>query len=372
VLRRALAYFTALCRYTPEALRYWDRQAERVARTVDRFQPALCLLYHFEPIEGFLGVRHVPKVAGIGNLMHKVRRLRLRVGDKHSPPLHQLIRNLTYPLWERQYLRNAAELIASLDGAWFFADNYARYCRQALGLSRVRYFPNPAQDEREHLPAVHNGMPPPHTPYRVVLVGHLAGTATRSGLKFFTEQVVPLLERQGQIDAFEFLIVGKFQPPAWLASKLRRPQIKLLGFVDNFAQTIHDADAVLVPIPDDIGNRLRIVSAFSAEACVVTNVSSCWGMPELIDGDNCLIADDAPALVRQLQRVCTDRRLNHQLRKGGRQTYEQYFHPDVACRRIEEFFIQTVREAGRGYEDSRDGADGHPARIAGQRVDSKS
>lgn len=343
-VRRLVRGLRSRLLYTPEVLRPWFRQARAVQAAVERLRPEICLLYGFEPVEGFLTVRGVPKVAGLGVFRHNLIKTRLRFGmDGVSMP-RLLLEKLLFPFWQRHYLRNARELIASLDGAWFFAENYARFCRERLGLKQVIYLPNPAGDEREELSSVTPRPRLQKSKFQVILVGHLAGTATRSGLKFFADKIYPVLEKRREAELYEFLIVGKFRPPEWLARRLQRPNIRLLGFVENFAETINRADVVLVPIPEDVGNRLRIVSAFSAEACVVTHASSCLGMPELMHGKNCLVGSSAESLAEHLGRACADRDLNRRLREGGRQTYELCFHPKVACRRIEEFLQRTLRD----------------------------
>lgn len=331
--------------YTPAAFRPWFRQASLIRAEVAQLRPSVCLLYGFEPIEAFLTVTSVPKVAGVGVFRHKLGQAARRLDSHDVPVSRRLLRMVAYPLWQRYCLRNDRELLASVDGAWFLADNYARYCRERLGLNHVVYLPNPVLDEREDLCAEASSHPT--RPFQIVMVGHLRGTATRSGLKFFAERMLPILAGRGESAGFEFLIVGKFTPPDWLAQRLQRANVRFLGFVDNFAETVHRADVVLVPIPDDVGNRSRIVSAFSAEACVVTHASSCLGMPELRHEENCLVADTARGLVEQMARACRDRALNRRLRAGGRRAYERFFHPRVACRRIEELLQHTVEEWAR-------------------------
>ena len=344
-LARGLGRIRRRLVYTPALFRPWSGRADVICEAVTVLRPDICVLWGFEPIEGFLSVRGIPKVAGLGVFRYNLEEVRLGLPVTGASRARRVLEKCAYPLWKRQYLRNARELIASVDRAWFFADNYARACRDRFGLRQVAYLPNPAMDEREGV-SIRSDRVPANNPFRIVMVGHLRGTATQSGLKFFAEKIFPVLKARNEADRYEFLLVGKFSPPEWLERLLPRSHVKQLGYVDNFADTLNAADAVLVPIPDDVGNRLRIASAFSAEACVVTHASSLLGMPELVHEDNCLVGDSAEAIASCLRRACEDRVLNSRLRAGGRRTYEQYFHPAVACERIEQFVLGDARSEG--------------------------
>ena len=55
----------------------------------------------------------------------------------------------------------------------------------------------------------------------------------------------------------------------------------------------------LVPIPVDLGIRVRILTSFAKKLPVVCHESNSKGIPELKDGINCLMSDDAKDLAEK-------------------------------------------------------------------------
>ena len=90
---------------------------------------------------------------------------------------------------------------------------------------------------------------------------------------------------------------------------------------------------------------MRILTAFSYGCPVVAHESSALGIPELADGYNALLADDAEGLADSIVRVVRDGKLRTRLRENGRETFDRWFAPDVAAARVLE--LLTSLAAGR-------------------------
>jgi glycosyltransferase involved in cell wall biosynthesis len=345
--RKPLPRLVAMVRrrlfFTPDYVRPWHAAGGEAQAIVDELKPDVCFLWAVDAIAAFMDVRGPIKVGGIGVLPHKLEASRRRL-DMMLRPFASLILVADAVVRYRHVRRNIRELLASTDAIIAFAAGEAEDCRRFVPDRDVEYLPNMVTDDGWSWKPSGERTPP----YRVVLVGHLRGTATRSGLHFFATRILPALRRLGCADRFEFEIIGKFDPPEWLVGLLRKENVRFLGFVEDFAACVSSADAMLVPIPDDVGNRSRIASAWSSGCCVVTHESSVRGMPEVEHGVNALVGSDGQDIAVRLLEACSDRGLNEKLRRQGRATYEKHYRPDAAFPPIERFVRKLVVSHGAG------------------------
>lgn len=331
--RGILAKLKSRLMFEPNRYRPWQSVGAQAQAVVDEQKPDVCFLYSVEAMAAFYDVRGATKIGGIGVLPHKLEDTRLRT-QVALHPWSSLPQRIGVMFRRRHVLRNLRDLLGSMDGVVAFSANEGTDCARLAPAVDVAYFRNMVSDEGYIVPKLEEQKSPP---YQIILVGHLRGTATQSGLYFLAKKVLPALQQLGMLDHFHFVVIGKFDPPAWLTPLLGGAHVTFTGFVDDFAHAIASADAMLVPIPDDVGNRTRIVSAWSAGCCIVTHASSISGMPEIEHGVNALVGHDGTEIATLLMRACSDRSLNLALRQHGRASYEKYFHPNTAFPPIDAF-----------------------------------
>src|SRR5262249_40476629 len=130
-------------------------------------------------------------------------------------------------------------------------------------------------------------------PPRILLLGHLKGIATLEGLDLFATGVLPRLEQRLGAGGFEAPLVGGHETPAALPAARARPSVTFHGHAENAGDEFQAATALVVPTPIGLGTRVRILTAFSYGCPVVAHESNALGIPELADGYNVLLADDA-------------------------------------------------------------------------------
>ena len=87
--------------------------------------------------------------------------------------------------------------------------------------------------------------------------------------------------------------------PKELLSEFNKKEIKFLGPVEDLDSILYKSDILLVPIPVDLGIRVRILTSFSKKLPVVCHESNSKGIPELKDGINCLMSNDAKDLAEK-------------------------------------------------------------------------
>ena len=168
---------------------------------------------------------------------------------------------------------------------------------------------------------------------RVLLIGHLRGTATLSGLRFWSEEILP-----AAWPSMEWRIVGGFDLPPdleWI-----KPHVTLVGHVVPPDHEFQHADVVLVPTPIPLGIRVRILTAMKFGCCIVAHTANAQGIPELRDGFNCRLGD-GPEIVAALQDFARWPRIRAVYGENAQRTHERYFSLETAGRA----FVERVEAA---------------------------
>jgi glycosyltransferase involved in cell wall biosynthesis len=168
---------------------------------------------------------------------------------------------------------------------------------------------------------------------RILMIGHLRGISTISGLHVFGQHVLPQLTRALGAEGFEVHVVGDYEPPPSLQQALDHPAVRLRGHVEPPDDEFLRADVILVPTPIETGPRVRILTGMSFGSCVVAHEANRLGIPALADGENCLLAGSED-LGQATLRALRDPALRTRLGEAGRRLYESRFTPETAGQRI--------------------------------------
>ena len=117
---------------------------------------------------------------------------------------------------------------------------------------------------------------------------------------------------------------------------LSHPLVHIKGFVDDV-----DAEVLSSPIflllnnaGPYSGGYTRVIYAFSTGACLVAHTNLRHSMPELINGENCLLADTPVGLVDCIERLLTDAALRKRIGQQARFIYETQFAPAHVARKL--------------------------------------
>lgn len=170
--------------------------------------------------------------------------------------------------------------------------------------------------------------------YKLVLLGALHGTATRTGLSFFVNRVCPFLEKVLEATCYEIHIIGSGKWPEEVPDISAKKNIKLRGYVDDLSQELLSTDVFLAPTPMPLGIRVRVLTALSYGCCIVSHRANSSGIPELKDGINCLLADSGEEFANKIIIALKDRKLRDELSSNARKTFEKFFTATVAAKEI--------------------------------------
>lgn len=330
--RRRLRVLRQLIAPTLEELYPSICLAPHVTDVVARVKPDALFAYHWVATAASYGVRGVPRMAIIGDLDHLLWRYRWRYASARwdRTGLELLARAVVTSRRVPALLRR---LLSDFEASGSFAAQHAAWLRH-LGVASCVYVHTPVDDLAGPDWHAARRLPSADRPLRILMVGHLKGLATRAGLSLCARDILPALERALGPQGFEARIVGRFEPPAHLRQDLARPSVKLLGYVEDIRPEFFGADVLLVPTPIPISLRVRILTGMAFGCCVVAHTANRCGIPELSDGDNCLLASDGAGLARQIVRAWRDPALRRRVGEAGRRTYETSFSPDMAGQRL--------------------------------------
>jgi glycosyltransferase involved in cell wall biosynthesis len=251
-------------------------------------------------------------------------------------------------LRELAYLRKVdarlLELLRRYPSVGMFGAHHAEWAR-AHGV-HAWYAPSPIVDlggpdwQQRRAEAARPDRP------RILMIGHLRGIATISGLQVFGETVLPALTRELGADGFEVHIVGGYHPPSSVAGALDHPAVVRRGQVEPPDDEFLAADLLLVPTPLTTGPRSRIITAMTFGSCVVAHEANRLGIPELRDGENAFLAPDGHALAEATLAALADPEGRARVGLEARRLYESTFTPSIAGARIVQE-LERVTAAGR-------------------------
>jgi len=215
---------------------------------------------------------------------------------------------------------------------WYLTSHH--YADWALSKGvQAEYIRNIVPDWRRETSLQDTSQSENERPFTIVMMGHMTGTATLSGLYHFAYDVLPNLGSMLP-DGFEIRICGKGTVPADLGEKLSHPNVKMLGFVEDIISELEAADVFLVPTPLPLGIRVRIPYVWSLEICVVAHGANKFGLSELVHDENALLGNNGEEIASLLACVASNTALRKKIAIGGRKTYDQFYSPSV---RIPEF-----------------------------------
>jgi glycosyltransferase involved in cell wall biosynthesis len=297
------------------------QDGEAVAEAIERLSPDSVFVYGFAALAASTRVA-APRFAATSDPPQESLRGRTLQGWRERPSAVQVAREaVRLQAALRAYPRLAAEFLRGCEAIGAFGAHHAETLRRA-GFP-CGYYRTPIADPGA--PAV----PPANERPRLLLVGHLRGTATLDGLRVF-QAMLPHLEAALGPDGFEARIVGGYEPPPELHPLLEHPAIRFVGFVDDVDEEFRAADVLLVPVSIRLGVRVRVLTGFAHGSCIVSHEANAHGIPELAHGQNALLGSSNKTLAAHVVTALQEPGLAARLRRGARETYERFFTPAVA------------------------------------------
>ncbi len=188
--------------------------------------------------------------------------------------------------------------------------------RDALGAPHAAVVPNGAH--RPPTPAATRRSEEPTA--TLLFPGQMTYGPNVDGARWFVEEVLPKLRRV-RPDA-HIRIVGRAAPEVEALGSVAG--VTITGYVDHMDEALAAATAVVVPLRQGSGTRIKILEAWANHLPVVSTTVGAEGLA-ITDGDDALLADDADAFAAACARVLDDRALRQRLVAHGTKRFEQDF-----------------------------------------------
>lgn len=148
---------------------------------------------------------------------------------------------------------------------------------------------------------------------KICFMGNMRSMQNQDAAIYFAKEIFPLI-RQKHPTA-KFYIVGSL-PPANIQA-LASDDIIITGFVDNLEGFIKDSCLMVAPIRVAAGIQNKVLVAMGCGIPVVMTSLISHAIPELIDGDNCLIRDGNQPFADACLMLMSDTSLRNPMARKG-------------------------------------------------------
>jgi glycosyltransferase involved in cell wall biosynthesis len=275
------------------SFQWWSHHSADMQRAIDteaRQQKFDAVVYELSQMGLFnYRVTGAPVVLDMANIEHELISRRADVTGN-------LLRRWALR-WEAfKFRHEEMRICRDADLILVTSDRERDLMRQIPGLASVETIANTVDPDFFH---GDNYAPEPD---KIVFIGTTHVDANRDGVRWFAEEVLPLIRRQRPDVRFD--IVGGTPPPDIQALD-EPPNVRVLGFVDDVRDYMATARVMVVPLRSGGGTRLKIIEGLSFGVPTVSTTLGAEGL-DLVPGRDILIADEPQAIADEILRVLTD------------------------------------------------------------------
>lgn len=236
---------------------------------------------------------------------------------------------LFYHTMARRMHRREPELCRLFEGVTTISDPDAAYHRECYrlphilgsvipGTNLVTQVPPPAVLQQEASPCI-------------AFVGKMNWLPNMDAVFWFAHEVLPLI-RQIVPDA-RFRIIGRDPVEAMHRLAATTPGIEVTGTVEDVLPHLNSCAVQVIPLRAGSGVRHKILESMAAGVPVVSTTLGAEGL-DLIDGQEILLADDAPALSAAILRLLQDATLRKTIAEKALARVARDFSWDHSTRRL--------------------------------------
>lgn len=148
----------------------------------------------------------------------------------------------------------------------------------------------------------------------LLFFGHLDYPPNIDAMRYFADSIHAELMTSGV--PFVVRVAGAGKATEVRAALAQLPHVQLLGLVDDIAQTIQQADAVIVPLRAGGGTRLKILEALSSARLVISTSIGAEGI-ELVNGEHVLLADTPLEFTEAISAIWKDEHWAERIARAG-------------------------------------------------------
>lgn len=167
----------------------------------------------------------------------------------------------------------------------------------------------------------------------LLFIGTLQGLGSRSAFHMLIDDIYPGMIRAYGRGGFRIIVCGRGDLAAWVKQAFQeKPEFEWRGFVDDIEGVMSQCHAMLAPINVPVGNRSRILTAWSQHLLVIAHRNTALGNPDLVDGETCFLAASCEEFLDRIRRATSQPADAKRIAERGYAIYSEKFSPAAAAR----------------------------------------
>jgi len=175
-------------------------------------------------------------------------------------------------------------------------------------------------------------------PGSMVFTGSMDWRPNQDGVRYFIEEIFPLIKRQ--IPAATFTVVGR-KPPQWLMDLAQLVEgVTVTGTVDDVRPYIAGSALYVVPLRVGGGSRLKILEAFAMAKVVLSTSVGAEGL-DVVEGKQILLRDTPQDLAQTACAVLTGLDRYTELGLAGRRLIMESYTWDAIAKVMDDVWRQA-------------------------------
>ncbi len=159
---------------------------------------------------------------------------------------------------------------------------------------------------------------------KICFVGNMRTLQNQDAVLYFVEEILPLIHKERP--TVKFHIVGA-EPPQHIQA-LASENVVVTGFVENLEAAIADSCLSVAPVRVAAGIQNKVLVAMGCGLPVVMSRLISFAIPELRDGENCIIRDDAKSMAEQCLHLMRDRDARNEIARKGFEMVRHHYSWD--------------------------------------------
>ena len=166
-------------------------------------------------------------------------------------------------------------------------------------------------------------------------IGSMEWMPNMEAMEWFHKDIWPLIAKASP--EAEFFMAGKNMPSSY--QTWNDNHFHVSGEVESVENFSTDKGILLVPLRSGSGIRIKTIEAMMAGKAVVTTSQGAQGL-DIIDGEHCLIADDAKTFAEKTIMLIKDETLRQKLSENGKLYAESNFGNEA----VSEIWLRFYRD----------------------------
>jgi glycosyltransferase involved in cell wall biosynthesis len=178
----------------------------------------------------------------------------------------------------------------------------------------------------------------PREPATLVFSGKMSYHANVTAVRYFVDAILPLIRRTHP--SVRVRIIGS-NPPKTITALASDPAITVTGYVADVPSALAGATLAICPVTVKVGIQNKVLEAMAMGIPVVSTEAGAAGLAAT-PGRDLLVADTPASFAEQVGRMLDDSVARDALARAGRSYVEAEHRWEVAARRLETLYVESV------------------------------